>query len=111
MSYIRDLKRKLRFKLMKLEAAKFGAYVRAFRLIRNKILDDSTLTTNPAREHNSKPRTRRLAPRPPKILGTAISVTVHSIAHNTDGNEHISWSIKCTVTVMPPRSYSAVSHA
>ena len=44
MSYIRELKRRLRFKLLKLEAAKFDAYVKAFRLLRNKILDDSSVT-------------------------------------------------------------------
>jgi hypothetical protein len=44
MSYLRELKRRLRFKLIKLEEAKFDAYVRAFRLIRNKILDDSDVT-------------------------------------------------------------------
>jgi len=44
MSYLRELKRRLRFQLIKLEEAKFDAYVRAFRLIRNKILDDSDVT-------------------------------------------------------------------
>lgn len=39
MTYLRELKRKLRFKLIKLEEAKFIAYVKAFRLLRNKILD------------------------------------------------------------------------
>jgi hypothetical protein len=43
-SFIRELKRGLRFKLIKLEEAKFDACVRAFRLIRNKILDDSDVT-------------------------------------------------------------------
>jgi hypothetical protein len=42
MSYIRELKRKLRFKLIRFEEAKLDAYVKTFRLIRNKILDDST---------------------------------------------------------------------
>jgi hypothetical protein len=49
MPYIRELKRKLRFKLLKLEEAKFDAYVRAFRLIRNKILDDSDTDDKPGK--------------------------------------------------------------
>lgn len=48
MSYIRELKRKLRFKLLKLEEAKVDAYVKAFRLIRNRILDDSDAKDKPA---------------------------------------------------------------
>ncbi|WP_375778577.1 hypothetical protein ACE103_05290 [Bradyrhizobium sp. ma5] len=40
MSFIRELKRKLRFKLIKLEEAKFNAYVRAFKVIRDKMLAD-----------------------------------------------------------------------
>jgi hypothetical protein len=39
MPYIRDLKRKLRFKLIQLEDMKFAAYVKTFRLIRNKMLE------------------------------------------------------------------------
>lgn len=42
MSYIRELKRKLRFKLIKLEEAKFNAYVRAFTFIRDKMLAEDT---------------------------------------------------------------------
>ncbi|MEH2522577.1 hypothetical protein V1288_000486 [Bradyrhizobium sp. AZCC 2176] len=49
MPHIRELKRKLRFKLLKLEEAKFDAYVKAFRLIRNKILDDSDTDDKPGK--------------------------------------------------------------
>ncbi len=39
MSYIRDLKRTLLFKLLQLEDAKFAAHVKTFRFIRDRILD------------------------------------------------------------------------
>jgi hypothetical protein len=41
MAFLHDLKRKLLFKLIRLEDVLFATHVKAFRLIRNRILDGS----------------------------------------------------------------------
>lgn len=50
MQFIRVLRRTLRLRLIKLEEAKFNAYVKTFRFLRDKILEDSDVSDKASRQ-------------------------------------------------------------
>jgi hypothetical protein len=87
LSYIRELKRRLRFKLIKLEEAKFDAYVRAFRLIRSKILDDSDVTDKEERRARFDAEDVEAGARV-RRLSHAIN---HSLQRKHDAPRHRAW--------------------